>query len=260
MKRFLSILFFVVILLGLLSVAAYFVYDYFTDSIEDVTLSIERNVDEGFLKYDETHQLIVDVCDTVNNINVISIPLDSVEEVLRQNPWVTDVKTDIDLNSVLNVEVVECEPVMRLYNKERNSIYLDSLGNIFPDDNEYKPRLLIGSGHADFPTDKLGNVNDEIYAATDLPSMFKIVSSVLENDYSRCCVKQVFLDKNKNFKFSMNNTDIIVIFGDDNNIDEKLFKLEHFFMKMQGNPELDNYKEININFNNQVVCTKSKVR
>lgn len=260
MKKFFSILFFVVILLGLLSLAAYFVYDYFNDSLEDVTLSIERNTEKGFLKYDETHQLIVDVCDTANNIHVFNIPVDSVEDVLWQNPWITDVKTDIDLNSVLNVELVECKPIMRLYNRDNNSIYLDSLGNIFPDNNEYKPRLLIGSGYADFPTDKYGNINDEIYVNTDLPSMFKIVKSVLDNDYSNCCVKQVFLDKNKSFKFSMNNTDIIVIFGDDNNIEEKLFKLEHFFKKMQGNPELDNYKEININFNNQVVCTKSKLR
>ena len=56
----------------------------------------------------------------------------------------------------------------------------------------------------------------------------------------------------------MNNTNIIVIFGDVNYIGEKLLKMKHFFDKMQGNPELDNYKEINLNYKNQVVCTKIK--
>ena len=32
--------------------------------------------------------------------------------------------------------------------------------------------------------------------------------------------------------------------------------MKNFFDKMQGNPELDNYKEINLNYKNQVVCTK----
>ena len=64
------------------------------------------------------------------------------------------------------------------------------------------------------------------------------------------------IDKKKNYIFSLNSTDIIVIFGDVNNIKEKLSKMRHFFDKMQGNPELDNYKEINLNYFNQVVCTK----
>ena len=56
----------------------------------------------------------------------------------------------------------------------------------------------------------------------------------------------------------MNNTNIIVIFGDVNNNKEKLLKMKNFFDAMQGNPELENYKEINLNYKNQVVCTKTK--
>ena len=82
------------------------------------------------------------------------------------------------------------------------------------------------------------------------------MKEVLADDYAKLCVKQVFLDKKKNYRFYLNNTNIIVIFGDVNNIKEKLSKMKHFFDKMQGNPELDNYKEINLNFSNQVVCTK----
>ena len=34
--------------------------------------------------------------------------------------------------------------------------------------------------------------------------------------------------------------------------------MKNFFDAMQGNPELENYKEINLNYKNQVVCTKTK--
>ena len=80
----------------------------------------------------------------------------------------------------------------------------------------------------------------------------------MADEYARTYVKQIYKDKKKNYIFSLNNTNIIVIFGDVNDIEEKLFKMKHFFMKMQGNPELDTYKEINLNFKNQVVCTKNK--
>lgn len=260
MRRGLNISFFVIILIALFSSAGYLTFNYFNSSLKDINLSISRDVENGFIDYEETYQLIVDVCDTVNNDKILSIPLDSLNEVLSKNPWTMEVETALDLNCGLNVKLVECKPVMRVYNSDNKSVYMDLDGYVFPDENDYKPRLLIGSGNANFPINKYGNVNDEEYISTDLPKIFKVMKAVLENDYSRCCVKQIFIDKNKNFKFSMNNTDIIVIFGDDKNIDDKLFRLEHFFMKMQGNPELENYKEININFNNQVVCTKKKLR
>ena len=80
----------------------------------------------------------------------------------------------------------------------------------------------------------------------------------MNDNYAKDCVKQIYYDKKKNYIFSVNNTNIIVIFGDVNEIKEKLLKMRHFFDKMQGNPELDNYKEINLNYKNQVVCTKIK--
>lgn len=260
MRKGLNISFFVIILIALFALAGYFTYNYFNSTLKNVSLSISREVEDGFIDYDETYQLVLDVCDTANNNKIISLPLDSLNLVLSSNPWIIDVKTTMDLNSGLDVKLVECKPVMRIYNSDNESVYVDMDGFVFPVENDYRPRLLIGSGNADFPIDKYGNVDDDEYINTDLPKMFNVMKAVLENEYSSCCVKQIFLDKNKNFKFSMNNTDIIVIFGDDKNIEEKLFRMEHFFMRMQGNPELENYKEINVNFNNQVICTKNKLR
>ena len=80
----------------------------------------------------------------------------------------------------------------------------------------------------------------------------------MNDNYAKSYVRQIHYDKKKKYIFSVNNTNIIVIFGDVNDIGEKLLKMKHFFDQMQGNPELDNYKEINLNYKNQVVCTKIK--
>jgi cell division protein FtsQ len=129
---------------------------------------------------------------------------------------------------------------------------------VFPTNNDYVRHLLIANGNIDFPNDVYENVNGETLSDTDLPEIFSLMKEVMADDYSRCCVKQIYKDKKKNYIFSLNNTNIIVIFGDVNNVKDKLTKMKHFFTKMQGNPELDNYKEINLNFKNQVVCTKNK--
>lgn len=258
MRKVLNILLLVVTLSAFLALCGYFVYQHFTARLAGLNLSIERSAEKGFVDDIDTRQVIMNVCDTINNDQVYMIPLDSLRNTLASNPWTTEVEASINLKGVLDVSLVECEPVVRIYDVGGRSIYLDAEGNIYPENKNYTPHLLIASGYAKFPVKELGNVNDSLYADTDLPKLYEVMMSVLNDDYAKNCVKQIYLDKNKNYIFSLNNTDIFVIFGDANSIDEKLFKMKHFLRKMLGNPELDNYRSINLNYKNQVVCTKKK--
>lgn len=258
MRKVLNILLLVLTMSGLLALCGYYVYQHFTSPLGDVSLSIKRNGEDGFLDDVAVRQVIMNVCDTANNSQIYMIPVDSLVKKLESDPWTTEVRASINLKGVLDVSVEECDPVMRVYNINNKSVYLDHEGNIYPENKNYTPHLLIASGYAKFPVDKLGNVEDEIYAGTDLPLLHKIMKSVIADDYAKNCVRQVYVDRNKNYIFSLNNTDIFVIFGDCNDIEDKLFKMKHFFRKMLGNPELDNYRSINLNYKNQVVCTKKK--
>lgn len=258
MRKVLNILLLILTLSGFLTLCGYYVYQHFTAPLGDMSLSIERNDEKGFIDDIDTRQVIMNVCDTVNNDQIYLIPLDSLRNTLAANPWTIKVEASINLKGTLDVSIVECEPIMRIYDISGNSVYLDADGNIYPESKNYTPHLLIASGYAKFPAKELGNVKDSIYTNTDLPELYEVVTSVLADDYAKNCVKQIYLDVKKNYNFYLNNTDIFVIFGDANNIDEKLFKMRHFFKRMLGNPELDNYRSINLNYKNQVVCTKKK--
>lgn len=257
MRKILNILLLTLILTTLAALSIYYAYNHFQDNLNDVNLKIARDAETGFVDYDETYRMILDICDTANNHQIKTIDVDSVADALIANPWITNVEAGINLDAYLDVEITECKPVTRVYNKKGKSVYIDDEGNIFPSNNQYVPHVLIASG-LDFPADELGNVDDEVYATTDLKQTFNLIKEVLADDYAKSRVRQIHYDKKKNYIFSLNNTNIIVIFGDVNDIKEKLSKMQYFFDAMQGNPELDNYKEINLNYKNQVVCTKIK--
>lgn len=256
MRKTLNILLLLLTLAAMFALCVYFVYKHFHNNLEDVELSLVRNNDRGFIDYDDTYNTIVNICDTANNTRINMIDVDSVVSALQANKWTVSVDANINLNSIMEIEIEECKPIVHVYNSRNKSVYIDNQGNIFPDNDRYTPRLLICSGNMNFPTTELGNVNDSIYEGTGLPEIFELSQEVLNDEYSRNTVRHIYRDKNKNYIFSLNNTNIIVIFGDVNDIDKKLFKMKHFFMRMLGNPELDNYKSINLNYNNQVVCTK----
>ena len=117
------------------------------------------------------------------------------------------------------------DDALDIYSTKFNK-YLDEEGNIFPTRQNYTPHLLVGSGNVNFSVNDLGNVNDSIYRETELPDLFKVMKEIVKDEYASKRVRQVFVDKKKNYIFSLNSTDIIVIFGDVNNNKEKLLKMK----------------------------------
>lgn len=255
------------ILVWVLTVAAIVCLWYFSHKehvrhpLRGVEITLLRGGERGFIDKDIEYQHIMDICDTTNNTDITKIPIDSVRKYLSSIPWAIYSEANLTLDEFLIVNIVECQPVMRVFNKDGRSVYLDEEGRIYPVKASYTPHLLIGSGNLNFKVlkNKSASVYDSEYAQGDLMKIFKVMKSVLSNSYSKCCVKQVYYDKN-NYELVMNNIDMKVVLGDDVNVDEKLMNMQYFFEQMQGSPDLKNYCKINFNFENQVVCTKNKKR
>ena len=166
-----------------IALSIYCVYDHFHDNLKDVNLNIVRGNEKGFVDYDKTYKTILDICDTANNNQINMINVDSVVNNLMANPWIINAEASVNLNTYLDVEITECNPIVRVYNKKGKSVYVDIDGNMFPSENQYVPRLLVVSG-VDFPADKLGNIYDEDYEKTNLPQTFNLIKEVLDDNYA----------------------------------------------------------------------------
>lgn len=250
-----------------LTIAAIACLWYFTHKehvghpLKGVELTLLRETEHGFIDKDVEYQKIMVICDTARNKDIMRIPLDSVRNYIKSIPWAIYTDANITLDEVLVVNIAECQPIMRVYNKEGRAVYIDNDGRIYPTSSNYTLHLLLGSGNLNFKAlkNKSASIYDEEYSKSDLPKIYKVMKSVLNNSYSNCCVKQVYFD-GKNYELVMNNVDMKVILGNDNDVDEKLMNMKYFFEQMQGSPELKNYCKINFNFENQVVCTKNKTK
>ena len=251
----------------MLTIAAIACLWYFTRKehvehpLKGLELTLIRETEDGFIVKDAEYQKIMKICDTAKNKDITKIPLDSVRNYIASIPWAIYTDANITLDEILVVNIAECQPIMRVYNKEGRSVYLDDDGRIYPTRSNYTMHLLIASGNIDFKTlkGKSASIYDSEYSKSDLPKIFKVMKSIQNNSYSNCCVKQVYYD-GKNFELVMNNVDLKVVLGDDQDVDEKLMNMKYFFEQMQGSPDLKNYSKISFNFVNQVVCTKNKTK
>ena len=256
---------FLKILVLIITIAAIGCLWYFTHKehverpLKRVELTVVRPNEKGFIDKDVEYQKIMRICDTMHNNLATMIPIDSVRQYIATIPWATYTDAHMTFDEILKVKIIECQPIMRVYNKNGQSVYLDDNGNIFPESQNYTPHLIIGNGNLNFKAVKHNNANvfDKEFAKSDLPKMFKVMKSILNNSYSKVCVKQVYYD-NRIYELVLNNVDLKVILGNEKNVDLKLMNMKYFLEKMQGSPEMSNYNKINFNFENQVVCTKNK--
>ena len=251
----------------MLTIAAIACLWYFTRKehvehpLKGLELTLMRENENGFIVKDAEYQQIIKICDTVKNNDITKIPLDSVSKYIASIPWAIYTDANITLDEIMVVNIVECKPIMRIYNKEGRSVYLDEEGRIYPTRANYTPHLLIASGNLNFKAlkGKSASIYDSEYSKSDLPKVFKVMKSILNNSYSNCCVKQLYYD-GREFELVMNNVDLKVVLGDDQDVDKKLMNMKYFFEQMQGSPDLKNYSKISFNFVNQVVCTKNKTK
>ena len=259
MKKFLKISVWVLTIAAIGCLWYFTRQDHVEHSLKSVEMSLIRPDSQGFIDSLEVYNRIIKICDTTKNTDITMIPVEEVRDYLKTIPWAIYTDANITLDEELVVEIIECQPIMRVFNKKGQSVYLDAEGRVFPVKNDHPLHLLVGSGNLNFEavTKTSACISDSLYQISDLPKIYDVMRKVQNNTYSNCCVKQVYFD-GKEYELVMNNVDLKVILGSDSNVELKLRNLQYFFERMQGSPDLKDYCKINFNFENQVVCTRNK--
>ena len=142
----------------------------------------------------------------------------------------------------VNIELEQKKAVVRIKSK-LSDYYLDEFANKMQLSDNYTPRLLIVTG----------DVNEENHQ-----SIFDFVTEINNSEFWNAQLTQI------HFK---NNNDVILIprvgnqkinFGKLENTTEKLYNLYQFYKIAMPVKGWQTYSDINLKFNNQIVCTKNK--
>lgn len=232
--------------------------DFTEGKLRAVRLNVNKSENGGFVTKEEQLAMTLKVIDTTQNKQVSLLPLDSLYTTLMKNPWIIKTKIVLSLRRILNIDIDECNPVLRVYNKNGESLYVDNEGLIFPVSKNNSPEVFVASGDVDFPlmTEKNHHIDDSIYKNTKLREIFDISMQILHDEYGNSHIRQLFLQKNGQYRIFDKSTNKKIILGDALNVNKKIAKLKVFLSRMSGRQELEEYHTINLNYNKQVVCIK----
>ena len=231
---------------------------------ENLSVSITNTNDNVFIDEEDVKLFFNERKDSILHAEIKNIDVTKLEKALNAHPAVENADISVDVNGDVNVAVKERTPIVRVFNLDGESYYIDSQSKLMPLNENYTARVLIATGNiyepfaqryatsvntiAKHPLYSKVSVLDDIYAITQ----YIIKDSVLTS-----LIQQINITKDKEIELFPSIGNHKIIFGDAQNIEEKFNKLKLFYTEgLNKTDGWNKYSIVNIKYKNQVVCTK----
>ena len=251
-KKILSILLWVVTAAGIVLLFVFAREDYLHTSLKSIQLL--PSTDTGFVRKTALHDEIERLC---NKKNVGTVDMMAIQKVMDDNSWIESSASYVDLDGTLNVSFKEYEPWFRVYGKNGRSVYVTRNGVVIPPSRIYTPYVLVASGNFELRSDSVAyRLNDSLESDKNLLNALHWCDAIEDNAFVSHCVGQLYCNKKDLFEITVKDFDGRVIVGDTCDAADKLNRLEVFMKQRIDSPETKNLKSINLNYKNQIVCTK----
>lgn len=181
-----------------------------------------------------------------HNVNVEGLRLDSIntdkiEEQLVNHPWLCDVRCFKTVNSGVKVVAKQREPLFRVLNASQN-FYVDAMGVTMPIPDEGAAHVVVVTGK------KLDEQN--------LANLGTLVSYISSDEFLKAQIVQIDVDFKGNVKLIPRMGKHVIHFGSIEGIDNKFNKLKTIYTEQFATRGWNLYREIDLRYDKQVVCTK----
>ncbi len=163
----------------------------------------------------------------------------SLETALNKNPIIKNAEVYMSVNGVLTAKIEQKNPIARV--NTNASYYIDESGSYMPLSSNYSARVPLVTG---------------LIEKNDLENVYKVAKKVHEDDILIKYVTEIHQNNNKTISLRFRQNNFKVYLGEVINLDKKFNNLKAFYQKAFKDNTLNSYSIVNLQFDNQVVCTK----
>jgi len=202
------------------------------------------------------------------DMNVVGNPITSINtkkieaEILNYYS-VKNAEVFVNVNGEINVEVTQRKPIVRIINKKGESYYIDQEGAIMPLSAKFASHVLIANGHIvePFEVNRTQKINcdissEEFEKNRIICDLFKLCKFIDEHEFWKAQIEQVYVNDEMEFELIPRVGAHQIFFGDITNYQKKFRNLKAFYHQGLNNVGWNKYDKINLEFENQVICTK----
>ncbi len=209
----------------------------------EVKIDIQEGAVKGFLNPDEIKEQLIrahlyPLGDPIDHVN-----LRKIEEALLQNPFVESAQCYKTQSGRVNINLSQRLPVIRVKSNNGDDYYVDTYGNIMPN-TQYVSNLVIATGNISRPYSK--NV------------LSRVGNFLIRHKLWYCQAEQLNVLDDGTIEMIPRVGEHVVYLGQPTGLSRKFDRLEKFYKYGLSKAGWNKYSYIDIEFNNQIICKKSR--
>jgi cell division protein FtsQ len=179
-----------------------------------------------------------------------TIQLRKLESLVEKNPWVNNAEMFFDQQHVLQVNIVEKEPIARIFESNGQSYYMDTAMNKLPLSNKLSARVPVFTG---FPSSK--KMDTALVQA-----VIRLSTLINADSFLTAQIAQIDIVRNRQFEMIPVMGDHLIAFGDSALAADKLHRLKAFYQAAWLQHGLNTYKVISLQYKGQVVGVRDNIK
>ena len=166
----------------------------------------------------------------------------SLERELSKHPLIDEAECYKTPSGKVCVEVTQRIPILRVMSANGENYYLDNKGTVMPPDAKCVAHRVIVTGNV-----------EKSFAMKDL---YKFGVFLHNNKFWDAQIEQIHVLPDRNIELVPRVGDHLVYLGKLDDFEDKLARLKEFYKKGLNKVGWNKYSRINLEFSNQIICTK----
>lgn len=191
-----------------------------------------------YINEEAVNKLLIQNNLVVASLGKEALDLNRVEKILNRNEMIENAEVYVTLDGVLKTKICQRRPIGRVIGPQ--NYYVDRLGKKMPLSSNYSARVPILSG-----------VREQ-----DIKEVYPILDYINQDTF---LTEHIIALKRLNggyYEMELRQIDFEIFFGKAERIDRKFNNFKAFYKKAVKDSLINTYKMVDLQFGNQVVCTK----
>ncbi|MCO4820780.1 MAG: hypothetical protein KC469_01840 [Flavobacteriaceae bacterium] len=195
--------------------------------------------DNLFITRETVNKLLIQNNESVTSVPKEILDLNGLENALKSNPMIKTAEVYLTVSGEVQADINQRKPIARV--STNAAYYIDDLGAYMPLSKNYTARVPLVTGFVE---------------KNNLGSIFTIANKIENDDFLKSQIVEIHQNQNLNMVLKTRMADFEIELGDLKHLDKKINNLKAFYQKAKKDKTLNTYSKVNLQFENQVVCTK----
>jgi cell division protein FtsQ len=192
-----------------------------------------------FITHETVSKLLIQNQQGATSVRKETLDLNNLEASLNANPMIESAEVFVGVNGAFSARIKQKKPIARVSNAR--AYYIDSQGGFMPLSKNYTERVPLVTGEIN--KKKLANV-------------FTIADKIYSDEFLKTNVVEIHQNTDNSIYLKLRQCQFKVQLGQLKHLDKKINNLKAFYQKAIKDKTLNKYSKVNLQFENQVVCTK----